>query len=250
MTLDKDDLGHHISQQFNQDLENLRSHVLQMGGVVSQQIADAVRALDESDHELALSVVSRDPHVNRLEINLDEECSRVLARRQPAAGDLRLIFAVIKTVTDLERIGDQAERVARTVLELSKIEPSRPGPPMRHFGELVRRLLDKALDAFARLDVNEALAVEREDLAVDQEYEAVLRQLVTYMMEDPRTITWALNLVWAARALERIGDHSKNIAEYLIYLVQGQDVRHVSLEERERQVHSVAQGRSDAPAVP
>ncbi len=249
MTLGKDDIGHHISQQFNQDLENLRSHVLQMGGVVEQQIADAVTALEQGDCELALSVVERDPHVNALEVNLDEECSRILARRQPAAGDLRLIFAVIKTVTDLERIGDQAERVARTVLELAKLEPGRSRPPMRPMGELVRRLLNKALDAFARLDVNAALEVEREDLEVDREYEAVLRQLVTYMMEDPRSITWALNLVWAARALERIGDHSKNIAEYLIYLVQGTDVRHVSIEERERQVQAVALGHRHPPAI-
>ena len=210
---------------------------------MEQQIADAIAALEDGDLERAVSVVNRDLQVNRLEINLDEECSRILARRQPAAGDLRLIFAVIKTVTDLERIGDQAERVARTVIELCKHEAGgRSRPPMRHLGELVRRLLNKALDAFARMDVDAALAVEREDLAVDGEYEAILRQLVTYMMEDPRSISWALQLVWAARALERIGDHSKNIAEYLIYMVQGQDVRHVSLEERERQVQSVAQG--------
>jgi phosphate transport system protein len=130
--------------------------------------------------------------------------------------------------------------VARTVLELAKVEPGRSRPPMRHIGDLARRLLNKALDAFARMDVSAALEVEREDMAVDQEYEAILRQLVTYMMEDPRTITWALNLVWAARALERIGDHSKNIAEYLIYLVQGKDVRHVSIEERERQVQGTS----------
>ena len=246
MTLSKDDLGHHISQQFNQELENLRTHVLHMGGVVEQQITDAIAALDDNDPDRAVSVIGRDPQVNRLEIDLDEECSRILARRQPAASDLRLIFAVIKTVTDLERIGDQAERVARTVVELAHADAGRSRPPLRHLGELVRRLLHKALDAFARMDVEEALAVEREDLAVDQEYEAILRQLVTYMMEDPRSITWALNLVWAARALERIGDHSKNIAEYLIYLVQGQDVRHVSLEERERQVH----GAQAAPGLP
>jgi phosphate transport system protein len=130
------------------------------------------------------------------------------------------------------------------VLELANVEPGRSRPPMRHMGELARRLLNKALDAFARMDVAAALEVEREDMAVDQEYEAILRQLMTYMMEDPRTITWALNLVWAARALERIGDHSKNIAEYVIYLVQGKDVRHVSIEERERRV------QGDMPVLP
>ncbi len=240
MTLGKDDIGHHISQQYNQELENLRSHVLHMGGVVERQIADAISALEDGDTQLAASVVGGDLQVNALELNLDEECSRILARRQPAAGDLRLIFAVIKTVTDLERIGDQAERVARTVLELANVEPGRSRPTMRHMGDLARRLLNKALDAFARMDVAAALEVEREDLAVDKEYEAILRQLMTYMMEDPRTITWALNLIWAARALERIGDHSKNIAEYVIYLVQGKDVRHVSIEERERQVQGTA----------
>ena len=244
MTLGKDDIAHHISQQYNQDLENLRSHVLHMGGVVERQIADAITALEEGNTQLAATVVGGDLQVNALELNLDEECSRILARRQPAAGDLRLIFAVIKTVTDLERIGDQAERVARTVLELANLEPGRSRPRMRNMGELARRLLNKSLDAFARMDVTAALEVEREDLAVDQEYEAILRQLVTYMMEDPRTITWALNLVWAARALERIGDHSKNIAEYVIYLVQGKDVRHVSIEERERQVQQAAAGQS------
>ncbi|GAB4355726.1 MAG: phosphate signaling complex protein PhoU [Immundisolibacter sp.] len=242
MTLGKEDIGHHISQQYNQDLENLRSHVLHMGGVVERQIADAIAALEDGDAQLAVSVVGGDPQVNALEVNLDEECTRILARRQPAAGDLRLLLAVIKTVTDLERIGDQAERVARTVLELVNLESGRSRPPLRHMGELARRLLNKALDAFARMDVAAALEVEREDLAVDQEYEAVMRQLVTYMMEDPRTITWALNLVWAARALERIGDHSKNIAEYVIYLVQGKDVRHVSIEERERQVQGTDAG--------
>lgn len=233
--MDKPDLGHHISQQFNQELEAVRAKVLEMGGMVEQQLLDAVTALTTMDTALAEVVVASDYKVNRLEVEIDEECSRILARRQPAASDLRLVIAVIKTITDLERIGDEAERVGRMAMHFAE---GTPGPTqtlvgIRHFGEHVHRVLHAALDAFARMDVEQALQVAREDEKVDEEYESILRQLMTYMMEDPRSIPRIVNVMWAARALERIGDRARNICEYLIYLVRGKDVRHISIERVE-----------------
>ena len=236
MTLARDDLGQHVSQQFNEDLENLHESVLRMGRLIERQLGDAVRALAQGDGALATLVIGRDPDVNAMEIAIDEECSRVLVRRQPAAGDLRLIFAVIKAVTDLERMGDQAKRVARTALESAGSSRQRFGSSIAHLGELVLALVGHALDAFARLDIPTALRVAREDSTVDLECRAITRQLLTYMMEDPRTIGAALHLVWAARALERAGDHAKNLAEYVVYAVHGRDLRHISAEERERQL--------------
>ena len=233
--MDKPDLGHHISQQFNQELEAVRAKVLEMGGLVEQQLLDAVTALTAMDTALAEVVVASDYKVNRLEVEIDEECSRILARRQPAASDLRLVIAVIKTITDLERIGDEAERVGRMAMHFAE---GNPGPAqtlvgIRHFGEHVHRVLHAALDAFARMDVEQALQVAREDEKIDEEYESILRQLMTYMMEDPRSIPRIVNVMWAARALERIGDRARNICEYLIYLVRGKDVRHISMERVE-----------------
>lgn len=233
MTLSKDDISHHISGQFNEDLQNLHANVMEMGHRVAAQIVDAIAALEEDDAELAAMVVSRDKEINSQEKSIDQECSRILVRRQPAASDLRLIFSVIKTVTDLERVGDLAARIALTVLEPpGAVTPEHIRAPIKHLGVLVLNLLNKALDAFALMDANRALDIAQEDLAVDQEYKAVVRQLVTYMMEDPRTISWALHISWAARAMERIGDHAKNIAEYVIYMVHGEDVRHTSIAER------------------
>jgi phosphate transport system protein len=238
MTGQRDEFTQHFSSQFNQELENLRSRVLAMGSVVEQQIADAVAALTAGNETRARSVIGGDLHVNALEIYLDEECRRILARRQPAAGDLRLVFAVIKAVTDIERIGDSAKSVARMAIKMIEANPQGPVPSLQHLGELVREMVKKAIGAFAGMDVNLALEVERADIEADQEYRSIMRQLTTQMTEDPRAIGWALNLVLAARALERAGDHAKNISEYLIYLVQGKDVRHVSIEDRERQVQS------------
>jgi phosphate transport system protein len=236
----------HFSSQFNQELENLRSRVLAMGSVVERQIADAVAALASGNENMARSVIGGDLHVNQLEIYLDDECRRILARRQPAAGDLRLVFAVIKAVTDIERIGDSAKSVARMAIKMVEAKPGGPVPSLQHLGELVREMVSKAIGAFAVMDVNLALEVERADIAADEEYRAVMRTLTTRMTEDSTAIDWALNLIMAARALERAGDHAKNISEYLIYLVQGKDVRHVSLEDRERQVQDHAQ-RNDEP---
>ncbi len=223
-------IGHHISQQYNEELEAIRNRVLSMGGEVEQQLANAVTALVEGNGELAESVVSSDYKVNALEVAIDEDCSRVLARRQPAAGDLRLIVAVIKTITDLERIGDEAERIGRMALHLGdNAATDKHYTQIEHLGNHVRAMMHDALDAFARMDTEQAVRVWQEDRKVDQEYEAIMRQLITYMMEDPRSIPQVLDVIWSARALERIGDRASNICEYVIYLVKGKDVRHTSL---------------------
>jgi phosphate transport system protein len=230
----------HISHQFDAELTDIRNRVLAMGGMVEQQLNDAVRAFAEADSSIAELVVTSDYKVNAFEVAIDEECNQIIARRQPAAGDLRLVLAVIKTITDLERIGDEAERIGRMAMHLSEIATSKKGPPyteIEHLGNHVQRMLHDALDAFARLDVELAVNVAREDIKVDREYEAIMRQLITFMMEDPRSIPHVLDVMWSARALERIGDRSCNICEYVIYLVRGKDVRHTSLEHMEREAH-------------
>ena len=233
--MDKRDISHHISQQYNSELEELRNRVLTMGGLVEQQIADAVEALVEGDRELSDHVITTDYKVNALEVNIDEECTQILAKRQPAAGDLRLIVAVIKTITDLERIGDQAEKVAHMGISLGDSErPKDNYYELDNMGKVVREMLHDALDAFARLDVESAIKVAHKDLHVDHQYESIMRQRITHMMEDPRSIARSLDVMWASRALERIGDHSRNICEYVIYLVKGKDVRHISLEQMEK----------------
>ena len=234
--MDKINLGHHISQQFNAELEDIRSRVLAMGGLVEQQIADALTALVDRDQRMAEIVVSNDYKVNAMEVALDDECNRVLARRQPTASDLRLVVAVIKTITDLERIGDEAERIGRMAMRLSGAEDTHNlYGQIEHLGNRVRQMLHDALDTFARMDPEMAVQVWQEDNKVDSEYEAIMRQLITYMMEDPRAIPRALDVMWSARALERIGDRSRNICEYVIYLVKGKDVRHTSLERMEQE---------------
>ena len=232
-------IGQHISQQFNAELEDIRNRVMGMGGLVEQQLSDAITALVEGNPTLGEQVITNDHIVNGLEVSIDEECIRVLARRQPTAGDLRLVVAVIKTITDLERIGDQAERVGRMSVRLADAEIKRSHyVELEHIGNHVRNMLHDALDAFARMDAEAALAVAHEDVKVDKEYESIMRQLMTFMMEDPRTISRVLDIMWAARALERVGDHAKNICEYVIYLVKGKDVRHIPLEQMEQEVRS------------
>jgi phosphate transport system protein len=234
MTLHKDDLAHHISGQYNEDLANLHNHVLNMGRLVVKQIQDALVALQHADADLVAQVTVGDFRVNAEEVSIDEECTRILVRRQPAASDLRLIFSVIKAVTDLERAGDLAERIAVTALETPGGAPGTMRSPVIHLGEMVVASLARAIDCFATMDSDLAFNIVDEDKEVDQEFRAVMRQLLTYMMEDPRTISWAMQLSWAARAMERIGDHAKNIAEYVIYMVHGADVRHTSAEEQAR----------------
>ena len=229
----------HISSQFNAELEEVRQRVLAMGGLVEQQIVDATRALMEADGVLGEEVSRNDYKVNRQEVLIDEECSGILARRQPTAGDLRLVYAIIKTITDLERIGDEAEKIARMAVDLASQE--RLGGALVEVGHLSRRvsqMVHDALDAFARMDTDAALAVAREDVNVDREYEALIRQCITFMMEDPRTIRRVMDIIWSVRSLERIGDHARNIAEYVIYFVKGKDVRHIGLEAMEREVHA------------
>lgn len=226
-------IGQHISRRYNEELEDIRNRVLAMGGVVEQQLADAMKALEAQDGGLAEQVVQNDLQVNAMEVAIDEECNLVLARRQPAASDLRLIVAVIKTITDLERIGDEAERIALMATDLvSEERVAKLFTQIHHLGQHSRTMLRGALDAFAHLDTEKAVAVWSEDRVVDQEYEALLRELMTYMMEDPSSIPCVLKTIFAARAIERIGDRAGNICEYVIYLVKGKDVRHTQLDEQ------------------
>lgn len=225
-------LGQHISQKFNEELEDVRRKVLHMGGIVEEQLVNALQALLQGDTELAGKVVANDQRVNALEVEIDEECTLIVARRQPAATDLRLVMAVIRTINDLERIGDEIKRVAKMVREeLDGSMEEEVRLEIEHMGDQVRAMLSQVLDAFARTDVKAAVEVARADHKVDLKYHAITRQLMTYMAQDHGSIPQVLNVLWAARALERIGDRCQNIAEYVIYLVIGKDVRHVSLDD-------------------
>jgi len=227
MDITSDTHSQHISNQFNQELEDLKTHLMAMGGLVEKQIQDATAALLEGDSRLAEQVRDNDTAVNDMQIEIDEECTRILARRQPAASDLRLVLAVTRATSDLERIGDEANKIARNALSLAESTRSARGfVEVRHISEHVRGMVRDALTAFARFDTELALKVVREDDAVDSEYTSAMRSLVTFMMEDPRSITSILSVMWILRALERIGDHADNLAEYVIYLVKGLDVRH------------------------
>ena len=242
--MEVEDLGHHISRRFNEDLERVRNAVLTMGGLVEDQLDRGMRALAEGDSELGLKVAEDDAKVNRMEVSIDEECSRILATRAPTASDLRLIIAVIKTITDLERIGDEAEKIGVLAARLAGVErPSTNYRELRNLAAHVKEMLRGALDAFARLDANAALAVVKADDAVDEEYEAISRQGITFMIEDPRTISRVMDTMWVARALERIGDHAKNICEYVIFMVHGKDLRYTGLENIEAEVREAARRR-------
>ena len=227
----------HSSKQYDLDLEMLRSRVLEMGGLVEAQILAAINGLAGGDLQLLEKVIVEDTRVNALEVSIDTDCSHLIARRQPTAGDLRMVLAVIKIVTDLERIGDEAAKIARIARESysqGRI-PRTPIAAVRHMGEIGIAMLRKALDALARLDPVAAAAIVREDAEIDEEFRSILRQLITFMMEDPRTISQAIDILWVAKAIERIGDHSKNMAEQVIYVVKGTDVRHTSVEQLERE---------------
>ena len=227
----------HTLKQFDTELEEIRSRVLQMGGLVEQQIVRAIEALTNGNVGLAREVMGNDHLVNALEVAIDEDCSTVIARRQPAAKDLRMIMTVVKTITDLERIGDEAAKIARMTLSLySSDRPTVPrAAEIQHVADLALGMLRNALDAFARLDLAVAAKVVRQDEQVDSEFKAILRQLITFMMEDPRTISHALDILFIAKSIERIGDHAKNMSEYVVYLVKGKDVRHTSVETLERE---------------
>ncbi len=229
----------HSSKQYDIELENVRSRVLEMGGLVEAQIRAAIDGLMSGDIRALDNVVAEDHRVNALEVSIDTECSHLIARRQPAAGDLRMVLAIIKIVTDLERIGDEAAKIAR----MGKMSSGRVRPPstpiaaIKHVGDIALGMLRKALDALARLDPVAAAAIVREDFAIDEEFRAIVRQLITFMMEDPRTISQSIEILWIAKAIERIGDHAKNMAEQVIYIVRGTDVRHTTVEELEREAH-------------
>jgi phosphate transport system protein len=227
----------HTLKQFDTELEDIRSRVLQMGGLVEEQITSAIEALTSGNVKLAREVAENDYRVNALEVAIDEECSTVIAKRQPAAKDLRMIMTVVKTITDLERIGDEAAKIARMTASLYSSD--RPMVPrtteIQHVAEIAVGMLRNALDAFARLDLAVAAQVVRQDEQVDTQFKSILRQLITFMMEDPRTISHSLDIIFIAKSVERIGDHSKNMSEYVVYLVKGKDVRHTSVETLERE---------------
>tara|TARA_R110002050_G_scaffold269917_2_gene412513 strand:- start:48722 stop:49435 length:714 start_codon:yes stop_codon:yes gene_type:complete len=225
----------HISQQFEKELQDVRSRVLAMGGLLEQQVSNALEALMTGNTELARLAIDTDKEVNALEMSIDEECIQIIALRQPTAGDLRLVTGILKTITDLERIGDEATSIARMALNLSeKDRPKKNYRELQSLGNHVCTMLRDALDAFARFDVDQAVKVASEDQYIDAEYESIVRQLITYMMEDPRAITRVIDMIWSARSLERIADHAHNVCKHIIYLVEGKDVRHLSVEKMEK----------------
>ena len=228
----------HISKQFESDLDTTRTRVLQMGGLVEAQILSAIQAFSTGDAALVAQVIDNDARVNGYEVAIDGACNHIVVKRQPAASDLRLIMAISKIVTDLERIGDEAEKIARMSKRIHEQSANlaQRFPSIRHAAQVAVKMLRQALDAFARLDAASAADVLKEDSEIDDEFRSVLRQLITHMMEDPRTISPSLETIWVAKAIERIGDHSKNIAEQVIYIVKGTDVRHTSFEDIEREL--------------
>jgi phosphate transport system protein len=229
--------GEHLSRVYDEELESLRSSVLQMGGLVESKLKLAIEAFERADVEVADQVINADRRVNELEIDLDRAVHHIIARRQPTAGDLRMITGVAKTITDLERIGDESTKVARAAKWLREKEKAfrvNRIPDIRLSGDAATIMLHKSLDAFARMDAQAAAQLIDEDEGIDERFRAVLRQLITFMMEDPRAISASLDTVWAAKAIERIGDHAKNIAEHVIFIAHGADVRHATPEERRR----------------
>ncbi|MCX7177866.1 MAG: phosphate signaling complex protein PhoU [Proteobacteria bacterium] len=232
-------MSDHIVKQFDTDLENIRNRVLQMGGMVEQQIVKAMEGLADGDMALIEQTIANDDKVNRHEVELDEACTNVIARRQPTAGDLRMVMMVVKTITDLERIGDEAKKIAKKARLIHNGDTHFvPRIELRHVAGLAVDMLRQALDAFARIDLQAAAQVVRQDREVDAEFKGITRQLITFMMEDPRTISRSLDLLFIAKSIERIGDHAKNISEYVVYMAKGRDVRHIGLAEIEKEVAS------------
>ncbi len=238
--MDSLNLDQHISQQFNTDLEHLRTKLLEMGGLVEEQLADAVQAIETADGDLAEKVLKAEDEVDQREMQIDKECMAILARRQPAASDLRLVMMVGKAIRDLERMGDEAKKIAKMAIALNDEGGTNPRGyvELRHLATGVKKIVRVSLDAFARYDVNAAIKVVRDDKEIDTEYKSAMREMITYMIEDPRQITRVMNILWTFRALERIGDHARNIAEQVIYLVRGMDIRHTSIVEIEKQLET------------
>ncbi|WP_448568396.1 phosphate signaling complex protein PhoU [Thalassotalea ganghwensis] len=229
--MDNVNIGRHISGQFNEDLERVINHVMQMGGLVQKQLTDALEAVHNSDEELAKKVNANDYQVNNLEVSIDDECTRIIAKRQPAAGDLRLIMAIVKTIADLERIGDEAQKITQVALESFSSKQQDLLINLENLGRKVLEVMQATLDAFTRMDAEAAIETHQSDIRIDREYEALLRQLMTYMMEEPRSIPQIMSVIWSARALERIGDRCQNICEYIIYFVKGKDIRHITSDD-------------------
>ncbi len=229
--LGKINLGRHISGQFNSELESIRTNVLAMGGLVEQQLTDGLKALNKQDIDLAKRVIRDDHKVNAMEVAIDEACTRIIAKRQPTASDLRLVIAIIKTITDLERIGDVAESIAKVALENFSNKEYHLLLSLESLGLHAIRMLHDTLDAFARMDLKAAVEVYQEDDRIDKEYELIIRQLMTQMMDDPASIPSVLQVMWSARAIERVGDRCQNICEYIMYFVKGKDIRHTSADE-------------------
>ena len=226
----------HLSTQFDSELNTLSSRVMEMGGLVESQIRDAIHALGQFNGDVARGVMEAESRVNAMELEIDRELSSVIARRQPTARDLRLLMAISKTTANLERVGDEAERIARMVQSIiakSGAVRTLPASELQVAADLASAELRKALDAFARLDTVAAVAILKEDDQLDREFDGFVRKLITYMMEDPRTISSSLDLLFVAKAIERIGDHAKNIAEFIIYVVKGADVRHTTMDRIE-----------------
>lgn len=233
--MDNSKIAHHISENFNKELEDIRNKVLTMGGLVEQQIEQSIQALTSGDIELAEAVIRQDSDVDEFEMIIDAECTQIIALRQPAAFDLRLLLVVLRIINELERIGDLAERIAKVAIQLSTTNEGRTDEyhELKHMAGLVKEMLHASLDSFARMNIEGITNITGSDAAVDREYASIIRQLITQMMEDPRNITRMLDMLWTVRALERIGDHSRYICEHLIYMVKGEDVRHLSQAELE-----------------
>jgi len=230
----------HLSTQFDSELNGVSSRVMELGGLVESQLRLAIYALSQSSVDSATEVIETEKRVNSMELDIDRELSSIIARRQPTARDLRLLIAISKTTANLERAGDEADKIARMVKSIIHSGAARalPSSELRVAADLASALLRKALDAFARLDTTAALSILKEDDQIDEEFDGFVRKLITYMMEDPRTISSSLDLLFVAKAIERIGDHAKNIAECIIYIVKGADVRHTSMEHIESTVKS------------
>jgi len=225
----------HLSTQFDSELNTVSSRVMEMGGLVEAQIQQAIYALSQFNSKAANQVIETEHRVNAMEVEIDHALSSIIARRQPTARDLRLLIAISKATANLERVGDEAEKIARMVLSIIRSGSPRalPASELRVAADLAAGLMRKALDAFARLDTTAAVSILKEDNLIDREFDGFVRILITYMMEDSRMISPSLDLLFVAKAIERVGDHAKNIAELIIYIVKGADVRHSSIEEIE-----------------